>query len=424
MDTHGSVDESEMKWTDPLLLLDVLVVDTILEVMDDATLLTGRLVCRRWKNEITQRKGLWRRRCERLGTHDPDKAFPRDTFFFPVYLNFKRMLGQMSRGQGWKVDDACDGSQCAFHRELAPYSERDGWVSALVPDKLLFKPCQKKIVLYPFLLVCLTNSKVSLVNDKMQVFPLRLPQLSEQQDSQDSADAEPIVDLIFKIAVDSDGQLAVAIERKSSMCFITFTTRGEILHHVLFKCDCLTEWSPLAPGQGRYRFVCRFEGHVVARAMHFSSRGITVEQLWKKALPADCQRQMVLAGHKFLLCCKGTNLRAYRMVDGTLAADFTGFPLGPGLKTTTFVIKTGSCTRTIEKIVDIINRREVFLNKDDGRPETMYFVNYDWLDGLSPSTMRSDCPVAVIFSTDHPRGRCLRWSGGLWDGFPAHSTNR
>ncbi|KAL8604858.1 hypothetical protein ACOMHN_028486 [Nucella lapillus] len=386
--------------SDPLLLTDVVVVDNILEFLDDDTLLTGRLVCQRWKTEITKRKGLWRRRYERLATHDPDKTFPRDTSFFPVYLDTRRVLCQMACGRGWQVDDTCDGSQCAFHRELAPYSQWDVWVSALFPDTLHVRSWQKKVVLCtedgelvvldeerkevawktekhtiayftifrdsiftitqlgnierysldgkcevtktdgklrgaiagrahptaPFLLVWLADNKVCLVDDKMQVFPLRLPSppLPQQQDDQESA--ELIVDLEFDMV--NDGQLAVVVERKSVMCFITFTSRGEILHHMFLKCNRITEWSPLAPGQGRYRFVCQDEGHVVARAMHFSSKGIAVKQLWKKALPAAFLRQTVLSGNRFLLCCEGTNLQVYRMNDGALAADFTVFPLG------------------------------------------------------------------------------------------------
>ncbi|KAL8604855.1 hypothetical protein ACOMHN_028483 [Nucella lapillus] len=82
------------------------------------------------------------------------------------------------------------------------------------------------------------------------------------------------------------------------------------------------------------------------------------------------------------------------------------------------MMKTGSCTKLIKNSVNEISCREEGLNKDEGRPESMYFVNTDWLDGLSQATMRPDTPVAILFTRDHPRGRCLRWSQGLWDNCP------
>ncbi|KAL8618410.1 hypothetical protein ACOMHN_050178 [Nucella lapillus] len=188
----------------------------------------------------------------------------------------------------------------------------------------------------PFLLVWLGGNTLCLVNDKMQVFPLHLPspQLPEQQDGQEPAEAEPIVNLYFDVKVDhSNGQLAVAIKRSDSVCFVIFTTSGNILHHRFLKCDLLCELSAsLEPGQGRYRFVCVSEGRVVARSIQFSSRGITAEQLCKTALPArsaDWKRQLILAGKKLLLCKVATSLGVYRMDDGTLVGEIPGFRRAP-----------------------------------------------------------------------------------------------
>ncbi|KAL8567851.1 hypothetical protein ACOMHN_058973 [Nucella lapillus] len=137
-----------MKCADPLLLPAV-VVDNILEFVDDDTLLTGCMVCQRWRREITQRKELWRRRCERLGAHEPDKVFPSDTDLFSVYLNVMSVLRHMSTRNSWQVDDNCDGSQCVFHKELVSCSERvrrEDWVSNIVPDIKHKERVGKKII--------------------------------------------------------------------------------------------------------------------------------------------------------------------------------------------------------------------------------------------------------------------------------------
>ncbi|KAL8575703.1 hypothetical protein ACOMHN_055892 [Nucella lapillus] len=34
----------------------------------------------------------------------------------------------------------------------------------------------------------------------------------------------------------------------------------------------------------------------------------------------------------------------------------------------------------------------------------LYIIGTGWLDGLSPSTLRRDFPVAVITSKEHPKG--------------------
>ncbi|KAL8583913.1 hypothetical protein ACOMHN_009666 [Nucella lapillus] len=126
--------------SDPLLL-DDLVLDNILEFVDGDTLLTGRLVntqvCHRWKTEISQRSGLWRRRCERLGVLEPDKTFPPETDFFPMYLKSSRLLRQIARGQAWQVDDHCDGSHCLLHKEVASALQRqrhENLILHIAPD--------------------------------------------------------------------------------------------------------------------------------------------------------------------------------------------------------------------------------------------------------------------------------------------------
>ncbi|KAL8581550.1 hypothetical protein ACOMHN_042942 [Nucella lapillus] len=475
-------------FSDPLLLND-LVVSTILEFVDDDTLLTGRLVCQRWKSEITQRTGLWRRRCERLcGAHEPDKPFPPETDFFRVFLNLQKVLGRMACRESWQLDDDCDGSQCGVHKELARRCEwrrQVKWLNTIVPDikyhlffdkkivicsrngELIVLDEEKKAIAWrseklttdilekfndsiftvtqtgnlevyslngkcestdtggqlqgvksitvhltaPFLLVLLSDSRVFLVNDKMHVFPIHLPpppQPSQQQGSQ----AEPIGVLRFELNVGpSDDQLALAAVRKSSMSFTIFTPCGDILYHVFVMCDYITELStPLGPGQGMYRLVSQNEGHVVAHALHFSSSGITVNQLWKKTLPArfctDFGRPGILAGQKFLLCYEGTALRVYRMDGGALAAEFT-FCLNGANRKGDCIVKTGSITRCIDETVNrllFLEGRTLMETNGQRRPDTLHIVNYDWLDGLSPSAMSPDFPVAVIFSSRNPRG--------------------
>ncbi|KAL8613585.1 hypothetical protein ACOMHN_022004 [Nucella lapillus] len=120
--------------TDPLLHLTEVVADHILEFVDDDTLLTCRLVCKRWSHEIINRNWFWKKRCERLGAHDDPEAFPSDTDFFRVTLNIRWMFRQLSSREGWQVHDNCDGSQCDFHKKAADYCQRDNWVPELISD--------------------------------------------------------------------------------------------------------------------------------------------------------------------------------------------------------------------------------------------------------------------------------------------------
>ncbi|KAL8567274.1 hypothetical protein ACOMHN_023317 [Nucella lapillus] len=399
---------------------DVVVLDKVLEYVDDQALMNSRLVSRRWEREITGRSALWRRRCERLGVRGPGETFPPKTDFFRVYVNLKRILRQMSCGEGWQGEENCDGSRCPFHREMARCSERDSWVYSLVPGLVYMDHFKNKIVvrtrygelvvldeenkevawrtdknaistfrkykdqivavtlsgiieLYsldgkcavrktslklldvksvfahptaPILLVWLRNNKVFIVNDDMQVFPLHLPapQLSDQQRSQEPTDAEHIESLYFDMNVDhSDGQMAVAIVKRSRICFVIFTKRGVVLHHLFVKCKMLSEWSaPLAPGQGS-------QGIKLCFTRHAGIRRTSLGQLVRKVQHVeDCLNMVVDAGVRQRIS------------------------------------------------------------------QSMYLVNSDWLHGLSPSTMTLDFPVAVLFSKENQRGKCLRWCEGLW----------
>ncbi|KAL8604066.1 hypothetical protein ACOMHN_024891 [Nucella lapillus] len=261
----------------------------------------------------------------------------------------------------------------------------------------------------PFLLVLLRNNQVFLVSDQMQLFPLRLPspQPSEQQDGQVSTDAEPIVGLFFEMNVaHSDDLLAVAIKRRSSMCFVIFTAGGDVLHHVFLLYNISSKWSaPLERGQGRYRFVCLGEENIVAHSIHFRFSGITVEQAWKKALPArfaESPHEMIAAGQTFLLALEGTTLQVFRVEDGTLAADFSDFFSSRCIKLI-FTRHAGSIDQIV-RTVQQVEKRIDLNGEGDSRQRTSertYIINYDWLNGLSPSTMRPDFPVAVIFSTEN-----------------------
>ncbi|KAL8571110.1 hypothetical protein ACOMHN_010571 [Nucella lapillus] len=477
--------------TDPLLM-DDLVLDHILEFVDGDTLLTGRLVCQRWKTEITKRNGLWRRRCEGLGADESHKVFPSTTDFFRLFVNLRKELGEMSFRENWQVNDHCDGSRCVIHKELTrrwEHERHEDWVTKIVPSLRKKEHLGKKIVvctrqgglvvldeekkevawrteqlvtavftqfkdsiftvtslgnieLYsldgkykvtetggklrgvkavrshataPFLVVWLGGNTLCLVNEKMQVFPLHLPspQLPEQQDGQEPAEAEPILGLYFNTRVEhTDGQLIVIIKRKSAQCFVIFTTSGDILHHRFLKCDPLCEMSSsIEPGKGRYRFVCMSEGHIVARSIQFRSSGITVEPLWRKAIP-DIECQLISAGKKFLLCSVDTSLQVYRMDDGTLVGEIPVFINGDNLAYV-YTAETESHSSIVETVnqVQFIEGR---LNKDKSRPVSIHLLNAKWLDGLSSSTTNQDFPVAVIYSREHPWGRCIRWSEGLW----------
>ncbi|KAL8575705.1 hypothetical protein ACOMHN_055894 [Nucella lapillus] len=71
---------------------------------------------------------------------------------------------------------------------------------------------------------------------------------------------------------------------------------------------------------------------------------------------------------------------------------------------------------SIEEVASRVNHIERGLlrfYRADTRPDMLYIIGTGWLDGLSPSTVRHDFPVAVITSKEHPKGRFLRWSGGV-----------
>ncbi|KAL8589778.1 hypothetical protein ACOMHN_020781 [Nucella lapillus] len=400
--------------SDPLLLPDV-VVKKILEFVDDDTLLTGRLVCQRWNTEITSRNGLWRRRCERSGVDVKDETFTSCDDFFSVFMNLRRLLHRMSSGESWQVEDNCDGAQCAFHREMMRYCEcGEDWISDIVQaDIKHMKRLEKKIA------VCFST-------------PPSLPQLSDQEESVKSPDAEGIEDLAFELNVDhSDGHLAVAIQRRSTMCFVIVTTSGDILHHVFVEYDRLIEkLAPLLPGQGRYQFVCLSEKHLVTHSVQFGSSRVAVEQVWRKAIPArfaDWPPGTISAGREFLLKCCSTTLQVFRMDDGTLAADIPGFLSSYRVKLS-INRKSGLCPESMDKQVWYVQQAEASLKEDceaGKRPEVVYILNTTWLNRLSPSTTQRDLPVAVIFSRENPRGKCLRWSEGLLGKtFPCHLNRR
>ncbi|KAL8589657.1 hypothetical protein ACOMHN_016041 [Nucella lapillus] len=450
-----------------MLLPDV--VDTILEFLDGDTLLTSRLVCQRWKTAISQRKGLWRRRCELLGAHKP--TFAPETDFFSMYMGLKRMLGQISRGEGWRADDVCDASQCLLRDHLAKCNDiieregREDWISNFVPDFMVKQRMEMKIILNTrhgelvvlddeekkvawrternttayyilykdviftitllgnievyswdgrcavtdtggklqgvqqihvdrtnlFLLVLLRDGRVFLVDDERPMLPLHLPSppLPEPRDGEESAAAQPIDGVQTRVNVDHSGddgerQLAVIAERQSSMSFVTFTQTGDVLHHLFLKFDRLFGLSPaLEAGEGRYRLVSLNGRQVVARSVHISSKGISVEQLWKRTVPAALQPRVLVAGQKFLICIDGSAFQVYRMDDGTLVADFSAFLNG------------------IDKAAQLVYNPDMI--EHERGSDMMCILNYDWLDGLSASTMRPDYPVAVMFSTETPR---------------------
>ncbi|KAL8567262.1 hypothetical protein ACOMHN_023305 [Nucella lapillus] len=52
---------------------------------------------------------------------------------------------------------------------------------------------------------------------------------------------------------------------------------------------------------------------------------------------------------------------------------------------------------------------------DQDRPQTLYILNTDWLDGLSPSATCTTIPMAYLSNRhNRRRGKCLRWSDKLW----------
>ncbi|KAL8592292.1 hypothetical protein ACOMHN_036926 [Nucella lapillus] len=257
--------------------MDDLVLDHILEFVDGDTLLTGRLVCQRWKTEITKRNGLWRRRCEGLGADESDKVFPSTTDFFRLFVNLRKELGEMSFRENWQVNDHCDGSRCVIHKELTRRWERErheDWVTKIVPRLRKKEHFGKKIV------VCTRQ-----------------------------------------------GELVVLDEEKKEVAWRT-------------------------------------------------------EQL------------------------------VYRMDDGTLVGEIPVFINGDNLAYvyTAETVSHSSIVETVNQVQFIEGR----LNKDKSRPVSIHLLNAKWLDGLSSSTTNQDFPVAVIYSREHPWGRCIRWSEGLW----------
>ncbi|KAL8604862.1 hypothetical protein ACOMHN_028490 [Nucella lapillus] len=460
----------------------------------------GNQVCQRWKTAITQRKGLWRRRCELLGAHKP--TFAPETDFFCMYMGLKRMLGQISRGEGWRADDACDASQCLLRDHLAKCNDiiksegHEDWIHNLVPDFMVGQRMERKIIintrhgelvvldneekkvawrternttayciLYKdviftitllgnievyswdgrcavtdtggklqgvqeihvdrtnlFLLVLLRDGRVFLVDDERPMLPLHLPSppLPEPRDGEESAAAQPIDGVYTSVNVDHSGddgerKLAVIAERQSSVSFVTFTQTGDVLHHLFLKFDHLFGLFPdLEAGKGRYRLVSLNGQQVVAHSVHVSSKGISVEQLWKRTVPAALEPRVLAAGQKFLICIDGSAFQVYRMDDGTLVADFSAF-LNGRRPPSCVIDKTECRSLNIHKAVQLVydpNRIEHERGSD-----MLCILNYDWLDGLSASTMRPDYPVAFMFSTETPSWvRCLRWSEGLWGG--------
>ncbi|KAL8582100.1 hypothetical protein ACOMHN_004020 [Nucella lapillus] len=73
---------------------------------------------------------------------------------------------------------------------------------------------------------------------------------------------------------------------------------------------------------------------------------------------------------------------------------------------------------SVDHLVQNIHFMQEGINMASGTKryiQILYTVNYDWLEGLSPSNTKPDFPVAVTFSEEHPNGRCLCWSEGLWE---------
>ncbi|KAL8572028.1 hypothetical protein ACOMHN_038386 [Nucella lapillus] len=389
-DTDESMDDRNVKQSDPLLLTKV-AVDHILEFVDDDALLTGRLVCKNWKTEIRKRNALWKRRCERLGAHESDKAFPSDTDFFSLYLNLKGILHGMASGHSWSFSYN-DPSQCDFHREVGyKHVDRQAWVLSVATDIMQKKFWGKKIIartkrgelivldeeertvewrtgkqtaacfkmfegsifvvtfsgdieVYsldgkcevtetggklegvtsifphlnaPFILLLIRETKLFLVDKKRQIFPLRLPPF------QPSVKIKGLKFNIKPVKVDyGDDQLVLVIWRRSYACFVMFTTRGESVRQLTLKFNRLYELSvDDKPGPSRCKVVYLSERQVVAHSLQFTSRGITVEQLWKKALPAHLPAEDAVAGKKFVLCF-GKITTVFRMDDGTPASFF------------------------------------------------------------------------------------------------------
>ncbi|KAL8567277.1 hypothetical protein ACOMHN_023320 [Nucella lapillus] len=406
--------------TDPMLLTEV-VLDNILEYVDGDSLQAGRLVNRQWNTEITRRNTLWKRTCERLGAYKQDEAFPSDTNFFHVFLNIKKVLDQMFSREAWQLGDHCDGSHCAFHKELEGHRERRYLVDTILdtrPDIRDLHRFRNKIALTPFLLILLKSSRVFLVNERMEMFPLHFPpsQQPPPQDSPASTDVVPIEDMYFERNVDlNDQQLAVTMTGKPLISFLIINTSGEILHNIIFKCDMYVKCP--APQCG-YGLVCVSEGHAMAHSIHVSSSGIEAEQLWKKALPDNVSTLpcgTIMAGRKFLLCCGGTTLQVYRMDGGTFVAESPVFLRDAKWKFSSLMMNGPYVgMNAIVARVHIAERALVKHFTAEARPNVIYVTNTDWLDGLSPSTMREDLPVAVMFSPENPGGKCLRWCEGLW----------
>ncbi|KAL8595243.1 hypothetical protein ACOMHN_043395 [Nucella lapillus] len=263
----------------------------------------------------------------------------------------------------------------------------------------------------PFLLVSLHNDLLFLVNDQMKVFPLHLPSPQVPRDP----DSLVFVDVFFGIEDDhSDGELDVAVQRDRSLCVVTFTTRGDIVGHLFLNGG---PSFPMKVEQSGRKCVFLRDGHVMAHSIQCGSGGIVAELLWKRPLPArfsyGLPGQLMKAGRKFLLCSNFTWAGVYRMDHGTLAAEFP-FSFTDDRETSYHLMAgpRGSVDEVTSR-VDHIETGLLRFYRADTRPDMLYIIGTDWLDGLSPSTVRHDFPVAVITSKENPKGRCLRWSEGV-----------
>ncbi|KAL8602684.1 hypothetical protein ACOMHN_058637 [Nucella lapillus] len=356
--TNVFLNEGEKKCFDPLLLPDV-VVSTILEFVYGDTLLTGRLVCRRWRREITRRKGLWRRRCEWLGAVSRDKAFPPKTDFFRVYLNLGDVLRRMFFRAGWRLEEHCDGSQCVFHREMARHEELDRhieWISRVVPHIKQTKRFGTKIA------VCTAYGELVVLEEETKQVAWRTE----------------------KYATDIMGKYKDRI--------FTVTQFGKIeLYSLDGKCAVTDTGGKLRNVMSLLPFPAASFLLILLpndQVFHFNDEmGVTPLRLPQQAegegsgRPTDADP--IKGIRKDKLACLMSN--------------------GP--------------RDSMDQVVQIVRHTEARLIRSHGtddRPDFMYIVSNSWLDGLSPSTMAPDRPVAVIFSAQHPRGKCLRWSQGLW----------
>ncbi|KAL8569725.1 hypothetical protein ACOMHN_007248 [Nucella lapillus] len=470
--------------SDPMLLPDV--VNNILEFLDGDTLLTGRLVSRLWRTKISERNGLWRRRYEQLGAHEPGNTFAPETSFCHVYKNLKRMFCQMARETAWKRIDRCSGSRFQFHKERERYSH---WVCKRFPDvkqrEFIGKKtiiCRKSgellvldeetkrvawrtwkhttdvftrfddfiftvtfcrnIELYSldvkceerdtggmlqgvwkaeahptahFLVVSLKNETMFLVNDKMEVFPLKLPySKSPEEESEQEEEIKCLKVMYLNVDHNDEQVVAMAIDNEYHTCVVIYNKVGKILHKRFFKTEI---YFPIEFQQGGYRILCVNEWIAETFSVHVSSMGITVDQLWKKAIPARIPtlERVGYVGRKFLLSLANGLVRVYRMDNGRLVAYI---PVVCNIYRKHSFPTTRTASSMAELFVDINSTTGAIREHDKTMPDMLFIVNFDWLNGLSPANMRPDVPVAILFNNETPWGRCVHWSEGLWDKFP------